>query len=391
MNNNICAIIVTYNPEPTDVKTLIERITPSVDRIVIVDNGSKDSDMIMSFAKQDAKVDICFLGDNFGVATAQNVGIKLALEDNFKFIILFDHDSLPDVGMINNLLDAYKTLHMQGIRVAAVGANWRERNSGVRWRNLSEERPFFKEEMVISSGCLIPAEALLDIGLMLDNLFIDHIDAEWCMRATEKYREHNKRMETDRCWKIFIVSNALMGHSLGRGTIKLGIGIGGILGSMLGAFGGLIGVLLGASISVTNAIFFGLTGALLGGTIAKLANAEAYWASPARLYFGFRNSVYLWTRSSYILRWKLRDAFFRVAQFSLVCLGVYPTNRFSLMKLVFRGIWHGITGKLGPISGVPIKDEITYTLVSQGSVKEKIYKLSDSAINQQQELVAENN
>ena len=373
--NNICAIIVTYNPDPSDVKTLIERITPSVDRIVIVDNGSKDNDTIMAFTKQDAKVEICFLGENFGVATAQNIGIKLALEDDFRFVILFDHDSLPDIEMIPNLLSAYNTLNAQGIRIAAIGANWRERNNGIRWRGLSEERPFFKEEMVISSGCLIPREAIFDIGLMRDNLFIDHIDAEWCMRATEKYREHKKRMETDRCWKIFIACNALMGHSLGRGAIQLGIGIGGILGGTLGTFGGLIGVLLGASISVTNAIFFGLTGALLGGAFAKLVNAEAYWASPARLYFGFRNSVYLWTRSNYMLRWKLRDAFFRATQLFLICLGIYPATRFLLLKYVFRAIWHGMIGKLGSISGAPIKNEITYMLASQGSVKEKIYKL----------------
>jgi len=38
-------------------------------------------------------------------------------------------------------------------------------------------------DMLIASGCLIPADVLRDVGLMDDALFIDHVDTDWCMRA----------------------------------------------------------------------------------------------------------------------------------------------------------------------------------------------------------------
>lgn len=39
---------------------------------------------------------------------------------------------------------------------------------------------------LISSGMLIPVESIKKIGLMKSNLFIDMVDYEWCWRATQK-------------------------------------------------------------------------------------------------------------------------------------------------------------------------------------------------------------
>jgi rhamnosyltransferase len=350
VESKVYAVIVTYNPNPVEVALLIERIRDSVQQIVIVDNGSRNHDAIAELEAED--VEVRFLECNLGVATAQNVGIEEAMKSDCKFVILFDQDSLPDANMIPRLLRAHQTLSAQGVRVAALGANWRDRNNGTRRRGLSSERPFIKEQMLISSGCLIPIEALHDVGLMMDELFIDHIDAEWCMRATRKHREHGKRMETDRCWKVFIVCDAHMGHSLGTGAVQLGSGLAGALGGLLGVFGGFFGVLAGGHIGPVDAMLYGVLGASLGGGIALLTRREFHWASPVRLYYGFRNSLYLWLRSDFPLRWKLQDAMYRAMQVALVCAGVYPANRFGLLKLVLRGVWHGVIGRMGPMGSM---------------------------------------
>ena len=41
-------------------------------------------------------------------------------------------------------------------------------------------------DYVITSGSFIPLEVINDVGLMLDKLFIDFIDIEWCFRAKRK-------------------------------------------------------------------------------------------------------------------------------------------------------------------------------------------------------------
>ena len=66
--------------------------------------------------------------------------------------------------------------------------------------------------MLISSGALFPREALLELGLMDEGLFIDHIDTEWFLRAK------------DRGWRVFGVCDAVMDHGLGERTVMVWLG-----------------------------------------------------------------------------------------------------------------------------------------------------------------------
>jgi rhamnosyltransferase len=294
---DICAVIVTYNPNPAEVQTLVERIAEHVGLIVIVDNGSRNVAALLTLP-----VRLIELGSNKGVATAQNVGIQAALERDYKFVLLFDQDSLPEPDMVPKLREAFDSLTNQGVRVAAVAANYRERNSGLLAK--PNNQGCMNVGHAISSGCLYSADALRDVGPMMDDLFIDYVDTEWCMRAIRKHRIHRFRIETMNCWKIYIVGDAIMGHTWSHGIGRFHIGW-------------------------------------------KVVIAPYY--PPIRHYYMFRNAAYLYLRSDYSIRWKFIDFTHRVALFVLAIIGAFPEGRWPYLRMMFLGVWHGLINRMGKL------------------------------------------
>jgi rhamnosyltransferase len=61
-------------------------------------------------------------------------------------------------------------------------------------------------DFLISSGMLIPVDVLSVVGGMEEALFIDHVDTEWCLRASDKG------------YACFGVGDAWMEHQLGTGS-----------------------------------------------------------------------------------------------------------------------------------------------------------------------------
>ena len=82
-------------------------------------------------------------------------------------------------------------------KVAAVGAHYIGSRTGhpsffvqfkrFRFRkcfcNHEETGQLIPADMLISSGCLIPLSAIDTIGDMDEELFIDHVDTDWFLRA----------------------------------------------------------------------------------------------------------------------------------------------------------------------------------------------------------------
>lgn len=299
MLNDTCAIIITYNPNPAEVTTLVDRISNHVALVLIIDNGS---DNIYELRQLPVPVELMELGKNRGVATAQNVGIRTALERGYDYVLMFDHDSLPATDMVPKLREAFDTLSRQGIRVAAVGANYIERNSGTLQES-DRRTGWVNKNMIISSGGMFSAEALRDVGLMQDDLFIDYVDTEWCMRAKRKWREYNYRIETQRCWKIYMAREALMGHTWSAGITS----------------------------------------------VWALRRRHYPLYPPIRQYYLCRNAAHLYLRSPYSLKWKLRDAISRAGIFFAVLLGGFPGGRWQYLRMMLLGTWHGLRGRLGPL------------------------------------------
>jgi rhamnosyltransferase len=299
--HEVCAVVVTWNPNVDDVLALVRRVAPQVGGIVIADNGSRPDVRVGLDAaiRGAAGARIIPLGGNLGVAVAQNAGIRVALKSGYRFVLLLDHDSLPAADMVPRLMAAFQELDKPEARVAAVGPRYVHRDTGgdsffVQFGLLGFRRircaaatARVRTDFLISSGCLVSAEALSHIGLMKEELFVDQVDTEWFLRARDKK------------WAAYGICDATMDHALGELATR--------------------------------------------GRLGRWKRIPQHGAT--RNYYMFRNSIYLYGRRYPPLRWKLADA---CRLFRLLVLAVVSRDRRQRIRMMLAGVRDGVRGRLGP-------------------------------------------
>lgn len=300
---NICAIVVTYHPDILTLDKLVEATRSQVENILIVNNGYPD-DVIQWFDQRKEKENIYVLNleKNLGVAAGHNRGIQWAIDNNFKYVILLDQDSIPMPQMVSKLMTAYEELRNKNLLVSAVGPRCQDSRTGkmshfVRYGFLKYRIPqrnnygVVSVDFLYSSGSLISVESLESIGYMDEQLFIDHVDTEWFLRARGKG------------YKAFGVCDALMQHSLGDDTIP---------------------------------VWF-----------VRWWNIPKH--SPLRHYYTFRNSILIYKRKYARLSWILNDM---LRNFMIFCFFVIFSNSRSKHAIfMILGVIHGVKGFSGNLFG----------------------------------------
>lgn len=106
-------IIVTYNPDISTLKSAIKALSSQVETIVIVDNGSNDDiGTFLATLTETAvnKIKLLTLKQNYGLGAAYNRGIAIARQLEAEFILLLDHDSIPQENMLEKLRNAFVCL-----------------------------------------------------------------------------------------------------------------------------------------------------------------------------------------------------------------------------------------------------------------------------------------
>ena len=305
--HDVCAVIVTYNPNTDVLIAAINAIACQVSEVFIVDNAS--SNYSFQWLKKleipaNVKLHLIQQDQNKGVAAGHNVGMRCAIDKNAKFIVLMDQDSLVAPDMVFKLREAYTALNEQGVQVAAIGPQYRDADNGAlsqfvklglfRFNYCEGDslNPLVDTDLLVSSGSLISVTALEEVGLMDEALFIDHIDTEWCFRAKSKGM------------KIFGLCGAMMTHSLGERR---------------------------------KDIWF-------------LRKRSVPFHKPYRYYYMFRNSVLLYQRDYMSLNWKLVDMIRCLKM--MFFFGLAAENRSACLKMMLLGILDGLRGVNGKCDGL---------------------------------------
>jgi rhamnosyltransferase len=298
----ICSVTVTWNPDPAFLGYQIRSLAAQVDRILLIDNGSEHACVERMRANlAGCLVQVECLGMNVGLAQAQNIGICKAFALGATEVLLLDQDSLPYSGMVGALQEALG----EDAQVAAVGPLRIDRRTGtrshfvadamwwpVRWRpSASDSAPGSAEVgVLIASGTLAKRCALEQSGLMREDLFIDHVDTEWCLRIRSQG------------WQLRGVPRALMLHSVGE--------------------------------AVRRHWLFGWR--------------EVALHTPTRTYFVNRNTLLLLASSFVPCRWK---AFIAVRTLMLdLYLLVTASHRLERSRMIFAGLSDGARGRGGPLT-----------------------------------------
>jgi rhamnosyltransferase len=293
---SVCAIAVTYHPEPAALRALAAQVRPQVDALLVIDNASGDG--------APAGIDATVLTQsvNVGLAAAQNIGIAWAREHGHTHVLLLDQDSTPGDGMVDALLGALTALASVGHRVGAVGPRFhdpREARDAPFVRvafPISEkiwcgEEPYVRCDFLIASGALIPLAVLDDVGELDAGLFIDSVDLEWSFRARA------------RGYELFGVCAATMVHRLGDDR---------------------------------RPVLFGLRQVVTHG--------------PVRLYYIMRNRVLLYRLRPTPRAWIAQDIVRIPFKFFLFAVLIGPRRR--NVRFMVRGLADGVRGRRGPCTEV---------------------------------------
>jgi rhamnosyltransferase len=297
--NKVCAVVVTYHPEMEALKQQFTELQSQLDFIIIVDNGSSKEFVseIKDLVSEHKRAQLISLPENKGIAYAQNKGILRAKEGECGYVLLMDQDSIPDTDMVAKLMYSYFEKMSLGFKVAAIGPRFVDSDTGrltdhVKLGTLSIARALCKPkdstvevDFLIASGSLISMAVLDDVGLMDADLFIDHVDTEWCFRAKSQG------------YIVLGHCNAKMTHSLGESRAR---------------------------------IWFG-----------KWREVPIH--KPFRYFYIFRNSIRLYKRSYMPLHWKIVDTV-RLMQ-TIIFMGLFTPNRIAKLKMMFKGMLFGFLNR----------------------------------------------
>ncbi len=296
----IAAVVVLYYPDSLLVKKLIESIQSSVSIIVLVDNtpepgisaGSK-----ISGNKVDTEIVTVLNRKNLGVAAAHNQGFMIAKRQGCDYLLILDQDSCPTLNLISEQLSSLASIDAdKRSRIAAVAPCFYDERYDYSGGfmvldkliprklqcNRSEEVHFV--DYAISSGLLVNISLIDDIGLMNEDLFMDYVDIEWCLRARAKG------------YYILAVFSAQFSHELGD--------------------------------SIRTYLW---------------GKVKVPLRSPVRTYYMVRNATILYKMKHIPLKWKIYD--FMRLNLRVFVYFVINTSRIKHIKAAFSAIYDGLKYK----------------------------------------------
>ena len=222
---SIAAVIVTYNPDFLLLQRLIKQLRKSTCNIYIVDNyySASSSSRVQSLASEN-QVKLISCRKNLGIASGFNLGVEAAKKDLHPLVMLFDQDSVPQDGLIEEMEAAAGRIRLEDTQVAAIGPRLYDPRSkqffkfallkwGI-WKKIGCDQgnqSFIPCEFINASGSLIFLDLWERIGPFRNELFIDHVETEWYMRirampfkcygyCSQHYLEHHMGDDVCRYW-----------------------------------------------------------------------------------------------------------------------------------------------------------------------------------------------
>jgi len=294
----VAAVIILYLPELSLLDRLFQSVTGQVDAIIAVDNTPGPSTEVRSFLDSlPHPISYIPLGDNMGIATAQNIGIKASISEGYSHVLLLDQDSALPPKMVESLLSSEAELLREGKEVAVVGPQFIDEKSGrpsraIRHRYFGIQKLYLdpnsttpvETDHIIASGSLMRTSVFQRVGPMRDDLFIDWVDIEWGMRARSMGYES------------YYIPSVVMKHSV-------------------------------------------------GDSVATVYGRDIHLHNDLRNYYMLRNAVYLCRLKSMGWRWKINFAP-RIPCY-LVLYPFLSGSKLKNFKMLLRAIWDGLIGRLG--------------------------------------------
>ncbi len=220
MPPRVLIIILCYNGIALTracLQSLQQTAYPAYD-ILVIDNASHDDTPAIVRAEFPA-VRVVETGANLGFAGGNNVGLRLALQQHYDYVLLLNNDtdvppdmlermvataeSHPRIGMVGPLISYYDA--PETVWSAGGSIDWRRGTSAMLGLGTprSSIAPGVRQVDFVTGCALLCKRAVLEqIGLLDERFFMYYEETEWCVRAARAG------------WKIMLAPDARLLHKI---------------------------------------------------------------------------------------------------------------------------------------------------------------------------------
>jgi rhamnosyltransferase len=186
---NVLAGVVLYNPDLEKLEKNVLSIYGQVNEIILIDNCSVNKQDIKGFIlriKREKNLDIKLIvnDQNKGIAYALNQILDFATQNHYKWYLTLDQDTECPDDLISQMLNYYNECDIKE-KLAIIAPKFVDIN------NIKVKSPGGKIEngtrvlTSITSGSLNNVDIANKIGGYKSELFIDHVDHEFCLRLNK--------------------------------------------------------------------------------------------------------------------------------------------------------------------------------------------------------------
>jgi rhamnosyltransferase len=184
---SIGGVIVTYNPDLGKLKIVIDNIVDQVDKLLIVDNNSRNVNEIHEMIMSNRKIELLENNENYGIGTALNDGVEI-FKGTMDWILTLDQDSVVMAPLQELIIEAAKVNKQVGV----ISLNYIGKGT--------EEGVFFEDFSIIISGCIVNSSVFKADIRYREEFFMDYIDTDFSyqlrkkgfiiLRTMKKYLDH---------------------------------------------------------------------------------------------------------------------------------------------------------------------------------------------------------
>lgn len=237
---------------------------------------------------------ITFPGENLGLATALNAIIDDFMSSGSQYLFLFDQDSQISDGYIDRMINEFQSISSVDqsiVCLAPILFDIKNRTNSANNAILGSSQSIHAAHpSAATSGCLFTQKSFSIVGVMDENLFIDGIDHDWCLRAW-----------TSQC-SIYFSTKITLSHDMGDRFIKYGTSL------------------------------------------------KPIHSNPIRHYYIVRNSIYMILWKSFPIGWNLLEGFKTIRR--VVGYPLISGKKLLSLRMVVLGFLHGILRRMGKLSSV---------------------------------------
>lgn len=201
MQKELSIILINYKRADDTIACIESLYKSSYNNfdIILVDNGSNDGSVEI-LQNKFPNINIIANPDNFGFSEGNNIAIRLALENNYKFFLLLNNDTIVAKDSLTHLIDTIKSQPQIGVTGGKIlyfnhpeliwfaGGSFNFNSSkgkhyGIKEKDIGQY-DIYRETDYITGCCLLTKREVLDkIGLLDSNYFAYLEDVDFCLRA----------------------------------------------------------------------------------------------------------------------------------------------------------------------------------------------------------------